>query len=78
MAVGLNVFLAGFAILMIGTLMIVHAARRESTLWGLACLFFCPLTLLFVLLHWDEGKKGFAVQLLAGVVMEVGLRMSHS
>ena len=58
---GLGVFIIGG----IGTLI---AAFKTSILWGLGCLFIAPVSLIFLVLHWDVAKNPFFLQ-LAGIAM---------
>jgi len=56
----------GFGIAIIGGLGLLIAAFKESVMWGLGCLLFSPVSLIFLLLHWSEAKNPFFLQ-LAGV-----------
>jgi len=51
-----------------GNIMLLIAAFRTSLLWGLGCLFFSPVAILFVALNWEEAKQGFLIG-LAGVAL---------
>ena len=51
------------------------AAFQESLLWGLGCLLLSPVSLIFLILHWDEAGKPFLLQLAGGLAMFVGLTM---
>ncbi|NQT92791.1 MAG: hypothetical protein HQ559_08520 [Lentisphaerae bacterium] len=71
----MNVFIIVLSVVgsltcMVGAGMIIIAAFRESVGWGIGVLLFQPAAFIFVLLHWDEAKKGFLVQ-LAGVCVFV-------
>lgn len=43
----------------IGNLMILVAAFRQSILWGIATLLLPFVQLFFLIRHWEESKKGF-------------------
>ena len=54
----------GFGLVIIGGLGLLIAAFRESLLWGLGCLLLSPISLFFVVIHWDNAKKPFLLQLV--------------
>ena len=73
---GIVIILLGLAIFLIGGLLFLVAAFRESIWWGLACLFIPIVQLFFLIVHWPEAKKPFFIQLLGFVVLIVGLIIS--
>ena len=63
----------GFGIIAIGSLWFLFVAFTEGILWGLGCLFFSPIALVFLVLHWRVAKDPFFIQLAGfGVVILVG------
>lgn len=56
----------GLIIAAIGSICFLIATFRVSFMWGLGCFFISPLSLLFLVLHWDVAKKPFFIQ-LAGI-----------
>jgi hypothetical protein len=76
--------IAGLITALIGWIWFLVAAFRESILWGLACLFLPIVSLIFLILHWNEAKRPFFVQLLAmalliaAAVLGGGLAAIHS
>lgn len=54
-----------------GAIWFLVESFRESVLWGLGCFFFSPVSLVFLILHWDVAKKPFGLQLL-GIALCVG------
>jgi hypothetical protein len=65
----LPLLFVGLAIFMIGGFMFLIAAFRESVLWGLACLFVPIVPLFFLITHWHEAKKPFAIQLIGLAIL---------
>jgi hypothetical protein len=59
----LVLLILGVAIMAVGGIMFLVAAFRESTMWGIGCLLFSPVSLIFLILHWQEAKKPFLIQL---------------
>ena len=55
--VGLGIFIIGG----IGTLI---AAFKTSVLWGVGCLLIAPVSLLFLIMHWNNAKNPFFLQLI--------------
>ena len=62
---GLIVFIIGG----IGTLI---AAFKTSIWWGLGCLLIAPVSLIFLVLHWDVAKNPFFLQLAGFALMFLG------
>lgn len=60
----------GIVVVIIGVIGTLIAAFSTSVWWGLGCLLFSPVSLLFLILHWDVAKNPFFLQ-LAGVVLMV-------
>lgn len=56
----------GIGVLFIGGIGFLIAAFKQSILWGLGCLLFSPIALVFLVLYWSEAKNPFFLQ-LAGV-----------
>lgn len=57
----------------IGGIMLLVAAFRQSIGWGLASLFIPLASLVFIIVHWAEAKRGFLVNLFGGFVAVAGL-----
>ncbi len=60
----------GVLLMVIGGLMLLWAAFKESILWGLGCIVVPLVILFFVATHWQQAKIGFLIQ-LAGIVLFV-------
>jgi len=52
--------------------MILVEAFRTSILWGLGCLVIPLLSLIFVIMHWQETKKGFLINVVGAGIMILG------
>jgi len=63
----------GVALMLIGGLWILFNAFKESILWGLGCIIFNLLSLVFVATHWQDNKKPFFIQIggLAFVILAI-------
>ena len=59
----LLIYLGG-AIIIIGAIGFLIAAFRNSILWGLGCLLFSPISIVFLILYWQEAKNPFFLQLI--------------
>ena len=55
----------GYVLCFMGGLWIIVLAWQKGILWGLGCLFFPLLQLVYVALNWKESKSAFFL-LLAG------------
>ena len=65
----------GFGIAFIGAIGMLIAAFRESIWWGLGCLLFSPASLAFLILHWQDAKNPFFLQLLGVAVALVAVAL---
>ena len=54
----------GIALMVIGAIGTLIAAFKTSILWGLGCLLIVPVSLLFLVFHWDVAKNPFFLQLI--------------
>ena len=62
----------GIAIFIIGGIGTLIAAFKTSILWGLGCLFIAPVSLIFLILHWDVAKNPFFLQVIGIVLAFIG------
>lgn len=53
----------------IGTLV---AAFTTGLWWGLGCLLLWPVSLLFLVVHWDMAKNPFFLQVVGLVTILIG------
>lgn len=74
-----TLFVVGWLALLIGGIMLIVAAFRVSVVWGLCVLFLGPAGLVFLIMHWEEAKRAFGVQMLGLVIAfgGIGLGMSQ-
>jgi hypothetical protein len=66
--VGPAIFVLGLVVSLVGSLMVIWRAFRESVLWGLGCLFVPFVYLIFVIQHWQDTKKGFLIGIGGSVI----------
>ncbi len=76
--VGTALLLLGLALVLIGELIFLVAAFRESLGWGLLLLFVPPLSLLFLVLHWQKAKAGFFLQVWGVLCVALGAWVAHA
>ena len=62
----------GIAIFIIGGIGTLIASFKTSILWGLGCLFIAPVSLIFLILHWDVAKNPFFLQLIGIALIFIG------
>jgi hypothetical protein len=60
-----------------GVILLVKAFQT-SVLWGLGYIFVPFVSLIFVVLHWQETKKPFLYLLAGSAIMVVGLVLGGS
>lgn len=62
----------GFAIIIIGGIGFLIAAFRNSILWGIGCLLFYPISIVFLIFHWQDAKNPFLLQLVGLGIIFLG------
>ena len=62
----------GIVLFVFGAIGTLIASFRTSILWGLGCLLLAPVSLLFLILHWDVAKNPFFLQLIGLALLFVG------
>lgn len=67
---GISLLILGSLAALVGGLMIVVAAFRESMWWGLACLLIPLASIVFVILHWDDTRPWLFLN-LGGLLVAV-------
>lgn len=65
-------FYLGIFVLIIGSIGFLIAAFKNSILWGLGCLLFSPVSLIFLILHWHDAKNPFFLQLIGIGICFIG------
>ena len=62
----------GLAVFVIGGIGTLIVAFKTSILWGLGCLLVAPVSLIFLILHWDVARNPLFLQLAGIAIMLVG------
>ena len=70
----LNYF--GLALIIIGGIGFLIASFRTSILWGIGCLLFYPISIVFLILHWDAAKNPFFLQLMGIGILFLGVMLA--
>ena len=63
----------GLLVTLVGGFIFLLAAFRENVIWGLGCLLVSPVSLFFLILHWDRAKAGFFIELQGLAIILVGV-----
>lgn len=74
--VGNLLFLVGLAVIIVGTIMVLIVAYKESIWWFLGCLFIPFASILFIITHWEETKQGFFWSLAGTGIAVLGMIVS--
>jgi hypothetical protein len=56
----------GYILSFLGSLWIIVLAWQKGVLWGVGCLVFPLIQLIYVVMNWKETKQAFFLQ-LAGI-----------
>jgi len=66
----------GLVIALVGLVWLLVITFKTSVLWGLGSLFIPIVSLVFVVMHWDETKRPFLIQVVGVVLMVAGAMMA--
>ncbi len=66
----------GLAVFFIGGIGFLIAAFRTSILWGLAVLFIAPVAIVYLIVHWQDAKGPFKIQVIGFVIMLIAAYMN--
>ncbi|WOX06133.1 excalibur calcium-binding domain-containing protein [Microbulbifer pacificus] len=70
------IFYVGLGIFIIGGIGLLIAAFRTGILWGLAVLLIAPVSIIYLIVHWQDAKGPFKLQLL-GILVILGLAYAN-
>ncbi|MBT3375143.1 MAG: hypothetical protein HN742_31005 [Lentisphaerae bacterium] len=68
----------GGVVSLVGGVMFLITAFRESVLWGLGCIFLSPVSLIFLFLHWRDAKKPFLIHFAGVLLVFAGIWLNGS
>jgi len=71
-ALGGIILVVGWIVALVGSIMVLIAAFKESIVWGLLSLFVPVVILIFALTHWAESKKGVFFWIGGIILLVVG------
>ncbi|MEZ5521967.1 MAG: hypothetical protein R3F08_10915 [Dokdonella sp.] len=64
--------LTGYIILVLGGLWMLFVIFQTSVVWGILSILVPFVSLLFVIMHWDDTKRPFLVQIVGLVLIYFG------
>lgn len=70
---GIALIIVALPVLVAGGVMFMQVTFKHGFLWTIACIAFAPAQFLFLLLHWDESKKSFFIQLAGTALLALGV-----
>ncbi len=59
----------GLGVFVVGGIGLLIAAFRTNVWWGLGCIVIAPVAILYTLLHWQEAKNPFLLQLFGLAIL---------
>ena len=71
------IFYVGLGIFIIGGIGLLIAAFRTSILWGLAVLLIAPVAILYLIVHWQDAKGPFKLQIFGILIIAVFTYMNE-
>jgi membrane protein CcdC involved in cytochrome C biogenesis len=75
---GMVAIIIGYVVCLAGGIWFLVEAFRESILWGLGCLLLGPVSIVFLILHWDVAKRPFFLQLKGLAVILIAVLVLHA
>jgi hypothetical protein len=67
----------GLLIFIVGGFWFMVRAFTESVLWGLAVLFIPIVSIFFLIVHWENAKRPFFVQLFGFAILGLGVFLNR-
>ncbi|NHB56547.1 hypothetical protein G8E00_02665 [Acinetobacter shaoyimingii] len=68
----------GLIIFIIGGIGFLIAAFKNSILWGFGCIFLAPVSLVFLVMYWQDTKNPFFLQLIGLAIIITGSMFMHT
>ncbi len=65
------VFYVGLGIFIIGGIGLLISAFRTGIFWGLAVFFIAPVALIYLLVHWQDAKGPFKLQVFGVLIIGI-------
>jgi len=66
----------GLGILIVGGIGLLISAFRTGIFWGLAVLFIAPVALIYLIVHWQDAKGPFKLQVVGILIIAVAAYMN--
>lgn len=74
--VGNLLIIVGIIAILIGGVWFLIEEFRSGILWLLACIFIPFVSLLWLVTHWEEGKRPFVISTLGAICCIIGAHMN--
>lgn len=65
-------FIVGVLLTVVGGLWLLVVGFQTSILWGIGMLLLPIISLIFVVLHWQQAKSPFLLQIVGVVLLFAG------
>jgi len=69
---GFSLAISSILLTIIGFTMILWKAFARGIWWGIGCILLPPITIVFVILNWQESQKAFVVFII-GAILSCGM-----
>ena len=69
---GVPLLAGGMLVALVSSISFLVGAFRVGLWWGLGCLFLAPVSLIFLVMHWQVAKRPFLVNLAGLAAALVG------
>ena len=66
----------GFILAVVGGIWLLVVAFQTSILWGICTLLIPFVSLVFVVMHWQQSKNPFLLQIAGGVLIGIAAAMA--
>lgn len=72
---GTILLIIGMGCALVGGIWLIIEAFRKSLLWGLGCLFFPVISLIFVIMHWTTCWRPFVLNVVGVLLLLAGMSL---
>ncbi len=70
-----TLILIGAFVAITGISMLIMETFYKSVWWGLGCLVFAPVALVFIVMYWQESKRAVLMQVCGFVALVCGVAL---
>ncbi|MUK78397.1 hypothetical protein GNP84_16035 [Aliivibrio fischeri] len=68
----------GVVVFLVGGALLVLEAFSQNIVWGMLCIIFNPIAIVFCSMYWKDAKYPFAIQITGLVITLLSLSLQSN